>query len=91
MLFRLLPLLAACSDFSTHVPDITAPCSRAVVAEVISQPDKCVRLDDAGGALFRRADSEDCGGPDCARVCDGDALPFCAHSALCEEQPERCE
>jgi hypothetical protein len=108
-------LAMSCSDFSTHVPNITAPCSRAAVAEVISQPDECVRLDDAGGALFRLTTSEDCGGPACIRYCDGaaafvleklrpgpaaewterrgtpDEVPFCAHSALCEEQPERCE
>jgi hypothetical protein len=117
---RLSALLLACST-DVHAPDLGdslagKPCSRVVVATVISQPGECVRLDDASGAtLFRDETSEDCGGPACIRACDGDALlvlekvapsvgadwterrglpdevPFCAHSALCDDPEVWCE
>lgn len=110
-----LALLALACSFETHVPNVTEPCSRAIVAEYTAPAGECMRLDDAGGALFRLSTSDDCGGPACIRFCDGATayaleklrpgpaaewtmrqgapgdVPFCAHSALCVDQPERCE
>lgn len=112
---RLALLCLACS-LEANVPNLSDPCSRVVVAEYTAPAEECIRLDAANSVtLFRRADSEDCGGPSCIRVCGGDtalalekvapsegadwtvrqgapdSVPFCAHSAICEEEPDRCE
>jgi hypothetical protein len=63
-----LALLALACSLETNVPNISDPCSRAVIASYTAPPEECVRLDDANGlALFRLSTSQDCGGPSCIR------------------------
>lgn len=68
-------LLAACTEIDLHAPDLGSPtCARVEVAAYTAGDDECITLRDANGlTLFRRAESESCGGPPCLRLEPGES------------------
>lgn len=104
---RWLALLAlACSDVSLHSPSVLDPfCTRVAIETYTAPAETCIRLVDANGlTLFKRSDSDSCGGPPCLRLLPGETAfvlaklrPDTAEPAWlveiddCDETPECAE